>query len=156
VVGGATLRTLVTGVVVTGRELLVTDGAGGGAAPVVCAVTIWLVISGGACGVVMVSAFVGVVAGGGAYALDSAGDTTLGVDAGAVALTTAGETEVSRCSSRLHLSTSAPISRTSSSEPTTSLRVRRTRASAPAVGVSAPAAGPPTAEPPGIDGSVVV
>jgi len=158
VVGGVTLRTLVSGVVVAGVELLVTDG---GVAAVVCAVTVWGVISGGACGVVigvvvMVSALTGGGAGGGAYALDSAGDTALGVGVGAVALTTAGATGVSRCSSRLHLSTSAPISRTSSSAPSTSLRVRRTRASvAPAVGVSPPKAGPPAAEPPGTDGSVV-
>jgi hypothetical protein len=48
VVGGVTLRMLVAGVVVAGRELLVTGGEGGGAGAVVCAVTIWGVISGGA------------------------------------------------------------------------------------------------------------
>jgi hypothetical protein len=65
--------------------------------------------------VLMISTLTCGEAGGGAYALDSAGDTALGVGAGDVALTTAGATGVSRCSSRLHLSTSTPISRTSSS-----------------------------------------
>src|SRR6202011_6335734 len=79
VFGGVTLRTLVSGVVVAGVELLATDG---GVAAVVCAVTVWGVISGGACGVVigvvvMVSALTGGGAGGGADALDSRGRSEL-------------------------------------------------------------------------------
>ena len=156
-VGGAIARTLAGGVVVTGAELRVTDGVGGGSAEVVGAVTIWLMTSGGACAVVigvvgMVSVLTGGSAGGGANGLGSADDTAVVVGAGVVAVTTAGLTGVSRCCSPPNLSISAPISRASTTAPSSSPRVRRTRTSA-LWPVSAPPSRAPASAPNGEDGN---